>query len=869
MNEWRKQGYPSPFPALSETLRHARGTDGFPPYLREAQIRALETYWYLRAVKDTPRILDLYRDLYGDAKDDLLDGLGVSLPAFKRAGFDLDRLVDMVRTDDEFVREFGLDTLREALSLAYPSYILALAMGTGKTVLIGAIVASEFAMALEDSDGPFIKNALVFAPGKTIIESLRELAEVPYEHILPPRLHQAFLASMRLVFPADGDKHIPVIPGSFFNIVVTNTEKIRIRKETTKASLVKQLRLLSAVEKAKEEIANARLQTIASLPSLGIFSDEAHHTYGQALGKELKKVRKTVDYLHANTEVVCVVNTTGTPYFQRQPLREVVVWYGLSEGIRDGILKQVSGNIEMHESGDKRSDLFVTHVVEDFFRRYGDTRLPNGSLAKLAIYFPQTADLEELRPVIETKLAALGHSPTVCLRNTTKSTADEKDAFNRLNNPDSPHRVMLLVNIGTEGWNCPSLFACALARELKSSNNFVLQAASRCLRQVPGNDAKAKIYLSLSNARILRRELENTYGESISDLRDTYTDRKSRRIEVRKPLIPPLTVRHTKRVFVRRKEGIDSFRLTRPTAQVVRRMARTQLHLGDPTRRQRALSAGATQEISVPDDTLDPYEAALELSAVYRLRYWSVYLQVRELYPGREIPLSHMAPLAAQLEKQTCHYDIREEIEERAHALVRIEGFEQTGERDGSPVYTAEITYPVDKEHLLLSLADTLPHNRRQFGFHYDPYAFDSQPERDWFTAMLRRLDERPENVEDVLFTGGLTDPAKTDFFVEYKGEDGQWHRYTPDFIVRWKDKRHLIVEIKACRFASAVREDLDRHKRGVGALHPEGRKAVALKRWEELNPDTLKYEMIFVSGSDLTDEQMESPLKFMEDQPR
>jgi len=39
------------------------------------------------------------------------------------------------------------------------------------------------------------------------------------------------------------------------------------------------------------------------------------------------------------------------------------------------------------------------------------------------------------------------------------------------------------VNKGTEGWNCPSLFACALARKLKKIQNFVLQASSRCLRQ--------------------------------------------------------------------------------------------------------------------------------------------------------------------------------------------------------------------------------------------------------------------------------------------------------------------------------------------------------------------------------------------------
>ena len=68
-------------------------------------------------------------------------------------------------------------------------------------------------------------------------------------------------------------------------------------------------------------------------------------------------------------------------------------------------------------------------------------------------------------------------------------------------NPDAPERVLLLVNMGTEGWNCPSLFATALVRKLANSNNFVLQAATRCLRQVPGNTIIARVYLTDSNKK--------------------------------------------------------------------------------------------------------------------------------------------------------------------------------------------------------------------------------------------------------------------------------------------------------------------------------------------------------------------------------
>jgi len=162
------------------------------------------------------------------------------------------------------------------------------------------------------------------------VEALRELAEVPYDRILPPRLYKQFAASVKLTFTRDGETDIPVIRGSSLNIVVTNIEKIRITAETIrKGDLGGLFADARTEEEAKREVANRRLQTLASLPRLAIFSDEAHHLYGQSLDTRLKRVRQTVDYLADNTQVICVVNTTGTPYYKRQPLKDVVIWYGL------------------------------------------------------------------------------------------------------------------------------------------------------------------------------------------------------------------------------------------------------------------------------------------------------------------------------------------------------------------------------------------------------------------------------------------------------------------------------------------------------------------------------------------------------------
>lgn len=866
VGRWRSEEYPAEgYPAIGEILDWAVESEtGSLRFLRGPQIRALETYWYLRLIEGTPHVIDLYKRIFPPetARKALLESLGVHISAFEEANFEDETLWRRIQADDDFVRKFRLESLRETLGLPYSSYILALAMGAGKTILIGSIVATEFAMALEYPEGPFVQNALVFAPGKTIIESLRELAEVPYHQVLPPRLHKPFAASVKLTFTRDGEKDIPVVRGSSFNVIVTNTEKIRIQKETIRRS---DLGIFSPAreDEARAEVANLRLQAIASLPHLAVFSDEAHHTYGQALDAELKKVRKTVDYLAASTNVICVVNTTGTPYFRRQPLKDVVIWYGLSEGIRDGILKDLAGNIQAYDfSGD--AGAYVSHVIEDFFRDYGNVRLPNGAPAKLAIYFPQTDDVKQLRPVIDTTLVKVGLSPALALVNTSDESLTRQadiDAFNRLNDPAAPHRVILLVNKGTEGWNCPSLFACALARRLKTSNNFVLQAATRCLRQVPGNTAKARVYLSADNFGILDRQLQETYGETIQDLNRAGQESRRARIVLRKLDVPPLLVKKLVRTVARKDTTDQPLLLERVEARRDGLRKATYTVALQQATRSVLRQIGETVTIEAEPDAIDVYAAAVELAARYRLDVWAIHDELKRLHPNSDIPLDHLDDFAGQIEAQVRAYEVREETVEVAMALVRPAGFSREVS-EGTEVYTANIMYPVDREKLLL-WPQEVKENRAGYGFHYVPYNFDSNPEKSFCEQLLQHLDIDPDDIEDIYFTGALTDPAKTEFFVEYKDDRGKWRRYSPDFVIRKQPVagarpgtgKVLIIEIK--------RE----HERGHPIEGATGHKAIELRKWVGLNPDRLKYEMIFTSGSVVTPDQMSAVRRFVEDE--
>jgi hypothetical protein len=579
-------------------------------------------------------------------------------------------------------------------------------------------------------------------------------------------------------------------------------------------------------------VANRRLQTIASLPNLAIFSDEAHHTYGQALGVELKRVRQTVDYLAENTNLLVVVNTTGTPYYKKQILKDVVYWYGLSQGIKDGILKEVRGNIVAYQ--EVEDEQFIRDVIKDFFSNYKDVRIYDGSPAKLAIYFPTIEDLQVSKPIAERTLIEIGEDPSIVLEVHNESPEEIKALFdNRINDPHLPYRVFLLVNKGTEGWNCLSLFATALARELKASNNFCLQAASRCLRQTPGNLHKAKIYLSKQNVGILDSQLRETYGETLQELNIVSPDLRKERLILRKTEIPPILLKKkiSRVIPVESQVRLEEFAFQKPETEASE-SKKVIYDLKEIPDRKGVLIVQKEETLTLEEDFVDAYSFAVELSSLYRLPLLDLYQKIKGIYPEGEIPESYAFKIREQLEEKFKNYEKKEEEVEVGLALIRIKGFEKET-KDGETIYTTEIMYHKDNEHLLLRYEKFKELNKREFGFHYDPYNFDSKPEKDFFEQLLVELNENPEDVEDIYFTGGITDPGKTEFIFEYKDKEGKWRNYTPDFLIKKKNGKMVIVEIKAEPFRDEAKEK-------------------ALREIEGINPDRLKYEILIAERDEI-----------------
>ena len=389
-------------------------------------------------------------------------------------------------------------------------------------------------------------------------------------------------------------------------------------------------------------------------------------------------------------------------------------------------------------------------IIREFFKNYGDVALPDGARAKIAFYFKTQEHLEDSRLLIEQAMAGIGESSSQVLVNTQKSDVSQVDEFKRLNNPGNQKRVILLIAKGVEGWNCPSLFACALIKEQTTSNNYVLQAATRCLRQVPGNRHSAKIFLDYGNARTLDKELQDNFGTDLDRLSARTRDKESVILRVVKTKLPQLEISRTVKRAVRSGTPDGNITLERPEPQKTPAILRNILTPDFSGPGEILMQTGNTKELHTERETTDCHTASWKIASRYHLAVMPVLQRLNSLYPQGEMPNSDLYGLLRQVEEQQANYETVEERITVAMALIRIqdENGQDVFEKDENGVYVHRLrllkrTYDqMIANGLLAERADYS--DEHDLSFHYTPYNFDSTPERSFFRQILSNLNTDP-----------------------------------------------------------------------------------------------------------------------------
>lgn len=782
-------------------------------FLRIPQFEALEMYVFLKEYLDNEPLHDLFKAWYQK------EGRFERRSAYSEQGAGMQQDMLYQVTEDTYKHVFKQ---LKAGQRNYPNYIFALTMGTGKTILMATCIFYEFVLAHKHGkDKRYCQNVLVFAPDKTVLQSLKEIETFDRSKVVPPEYAAVLDANLRFHFLEASGAALSTLDGSQYNVIVSNTQKIILKKQGAELTPTEQMfnsgkpqyqansawgaaADLYNFDQPLDEVAlttNQRFEKLRRLPQLGVFVDEAHHAFGKNLAKDMGAVndtrktslRKTVDELASSlkasgTQMVACYNYTGTPYVGNQVMPEVVYGYGLKEAIDKAYLKRVSLNSYTNTN----SAEFVKVAVSDFLKETDGLR-PEGMLPKMAFFASTIEELqEELRPAVEAALEEHGiplSSILVNVGDTKLTSNDDIREFNRLDTSASEKKFILLVNKGKEGWNCRSLFSVAMYRQPKSKI-FVLQASMRCMRSVGDHQHTAHIYLTEDNLKVLDDELQQNFRISAEELNTTASDKQTYSIVPVEP-IPKVTLRRIERHY-RLKErpkvptkslGLESI----DTKQYdVVHTKRAGLDVGED-------SVRSSERKEVLDDvmekrTFSELTLVAEISRYLNKPCLEIQAILRDLDKGteqvleyvnqhNEVLYDHVIP---NLFNSLFDIEIEEKTEEHEIELVK---------RPVSAVKETQAAYKVTANpEMVMSYHD----DYKAKSFHLNHYCFDSKPEQKLFWDLLR-----DEGISKVWFTGMLTH-GQSDFCIQYVDPESHTVRsYYPDFLVQKPDGSYTIVEVK------------------------------------------------------------------------
>lgn len=521
--------------------------------LREAQIQALLVYLFLKIEGGNKPLATLFSENFFGQDEDLsqlninqnLRSILECQPAAK-ALFDLSRAFfpDLEQYIIKNPDKIDYEAVSKSLfyGVEYPDYLFSLPMGAGKTFLMAAFIYLDLYFALNEPDNPrFAHNFLILAPSglkSSIMPSLKTIERFDPSWILPEPAAGNIKRMIKFEIldqPKSAKKsnkarnpNAQKISGyqpfdTLLGLVmVVNAEKVILDR----LDLDQNGQLFEHTEDEKDRLANELRNIISKIPNLQIHIDEVHH----ATTNEIK-LRQVVNKWSKGSSINSVLGFSGTPYLgagetikisdeiqlKFTQITNTVFYYPLTTAVKKFLKKprveQTSGltSIEIIEKG-----------VKDFLKTFGNTVYRNGSMAKLAVYCGNIERLEEeIYPYL---IGTMKIKPEDILKyhkgnKKYKTTKEAETDFNSLDTPLSRKKIILLVQIGKEGWDCRSLAGVILSQKGDCPTNMVLQTSCRCLRQVDKNaNETALIWLNEENAKSLDKQLKEEQHTSIQEL---------------------------------------------------------------------------------------------------------------------------------------------------------------------------------------------------------------------------------------------------------------------------------------------------------------------------------------------------------------
>ena len=879
--------------------------------MRDAQIDAIKTYLYLKIACQSASLSDLFSagafntldldalPLTADAKEYLSgDPAAAALLEYAQLKNDEGEQVSSRLEEQLKAAPQSIDCRRVFQDIfygvSYTDYLFSLPMGAGKTYLMAAFIYLDLYFAAnEPSNRAFAHNFIIFAPSglkSSVVPSLKTIQNFDPSWVIPEPAATNIKRSISFEVLDQGKTasrsnktknpnvqkiaaHQP-FSDLFGLVAITNAEKVILDRVEEEGG---QINWFEDSDDDRDRQANELRNMIGKLPSLSIFIDEVHHAVSNADKTQERKLRAVVTRWTESGAINSVIGFSGTPYLEKAEktavtdklsvataeITNTVYYYPLVNGVGNFLKRPV---VKISDVAD--SARIIDSGVREFLDTYKDTVYSDGTTAKLGIYCGTIVKLEELvYPLVSGIVSEYGLSPSCILRfyressskdpaaKKYKAPADSQMLFDTLDKSISPIRIVLLVQIGKEGWDCRSLTGIILSQEGDCPTNMVLQTSCRCLRQVDKSKPEtALIYLNDDNGEKLIAQLQKQQHISLKEFTSGGEDpielkRYDRTVHLRLPQVDFYQLRVSYETAIKEEPAPAKYIPHAADDATLRaNITRTASDLGDLTKEQMAVTF---------DDAERGTERALFSAWLYRIvkgsfgtlsmdelkAHGDILEQVfntvtYESNGGRCFSSKYDLPrVEANIRKAFCEqraFTTKEELIPEEASLLNIANFQPTIQTDDPQKYYPEqavveniILDDKGKFHVDPEIETTIrvleetgnhemaesfrrqhsSHPQKDRSFHYLPYHTDSGFEQAFLQEVLAFDDLSARGLE-VYYNG---DRAMTEFKIRcYKAVGGKWRyigMYTPDFLIiqRRDGKIHkaLIVETKGKIYAN------------------------------------------------------------------
>ena len=861
--------------------------------MRDAQLEAIKIYLFLKIAGGNRPLYDLFVEGFFNTID--IDELPLSVTARMalRNNPAAVALYEFATLQDDNGKELSpalAERLRENPAAVdshsvfkqifgerrYTEYLYSLPMGAGKTFLMAAFIYLDLYYAMLEPKNPaFAHNFLILVPSglkSSVVPSLKTIQRFDPAWVLAePAATQVkrllkfeVLDAQKTQSKSNKVKNPNVQkialhqsdPDLMGLVAVTNAEKVILDRVKIQDG---QINLFVDTHNDKDRQANELRNRLGKLPALSVFIDEAHH----AADDDIKLRGVVTNWTQEGGNINSVIGFSGTPYlakaekiemadslgFKSEEIPTIVYYYRLVDGIGNFLKRPV---VKRAVQG-MESVAIVNEGLREFFHRYKDVRYANGTLAKIAIFCSNIKTLEGIYSDVAAVVEKFGLNPAETILKFHRGNKEFKAPegaqleFDSLDTEVSKKRVILLAEIGKEGWDCRSLAGVILSQKGSCPLNKVLQTTCRCLRQVVKDSPEMSlIYLNEDNAQLLEKQLKKQHHLTVAEFQQgggkgkSLIQRYDRTEVLQLPKVEfvqlevEYTLERSKKV-----KNIDKEILQAVTPETKRKTEVIEQDLAGSVRERSHIAYGIVrtepavfcywlQQIAKESfgtlkfETLAKHEAALQ----------QVFTQITVEADGilcyrGEIIQSVVRSNIRKAFAEEWHYKAKQEKIPQESSLLRVENFTTevlTAEPQKYYPEAATVTKIVQADQGEFSLPSDLQASidtlakfdpkaaeklKKKHGlpvgcersYHYLPYHMDSKLEIDFLRELLPEDILRQKNLE-VYYNG---DRSLTEFRIKCYEKKGRDYRYvglyTPDFLIlqraAGKIVRAVIVETK------------------------------------------------------------------------